>query len=80
MAFTASELSVLAYANNFALWNYTTSDDSISAAGYFDTASDMLGENDLIIANVDTDGASPATGFYVVSSVADNAVSITAYA
>ncbi len=56
MAFIASDLSVLAYANNFTLWHYTTIDSSVTTAGYFNKAVDMLRVNDLIIANVDTDG------------------------
>ncbi|MCB1650754.1 MAG: hypothetical protein KDI46_01745 [Alphaproteobacteria bacterium] len=79
MAFTASELSVLAYANNFTLWHYVTTDDAITTAGYFNKAADMLRVNDLIIANVDTDG-SPATTFYVVTANSGTSVTIAAYA
>ena len=64
MAFTASDLSVLAYANNFTLWHYTTTDDTVAieTAAYFNKAVDMLRENDLIIINIDTDGT-PSTKF-----------------
>jgi len=79
MAFTASDLSVLAYANNFTLWHYATADDAVTGAGYFNKASDMLRVNDLIIANVDTDGT-PATVFYVVTASAGGAVTVAAYA
>ena len=78
MAFSATELSVLAYANNFTLWHYVTADDAVTTAGYFDKASDMLRVNDLIIANVDTDGT-PATTFYVVTANAGGSVTIAAY-
>ncbi|MCB1840591.1 MAG: hypothetical protein H6858_01910 [Rhodospirillales bacterium] len=78
MAFTASDLSVLAYANNFTLWHYTTIDSSVTAAGYFNKAVDMLRVNDLIIANVDTDGT-PDTTFYVVTGNNGTTVAITAY-
>lgn len=80
MAFTASELSVLAYANNFTLWHYVSVDDvtTIEAAAYFDKAADMLRVNDLIITNVDTDGI-PATTFYVVTANSGSSVTITAY-
>ena len=62
MAFTASNLSVLAYANNFTLWHYTSTDTAltIEGAGYFNSAVDMLRVNDLMIINIDTDGT-PAT-------------------
>ena len=78
MAYKATDLSVLAYANNFTLWHYTTTDDVVTTAGYFDKAADMVRAGDLIIANVDTDGT-PATTFYVVTSVSGSSVSIAAY-
>ncbi len=78
MAFSALDLSVLAYANNFTLWHFVTSDADVSVANYFDAASDKLSVNDLIIANVDTDGT-PATTFYVVSSNDGGNVTIAAY-
>lgn len=79
MSFTASDLSVLAYANNFTLWHYVTADDAVTTAGYFNNASDMLRVNDLIIANVDTDGTL-ATVFYVVTANTGGSVTIAAYA
>ncbi|MCB1720382.1 MAG: hypothetical protein H6860_04210 [Rhodospirillales bacterium] len=78
MAFTASDLSVLAYANNFTLWHYVTIDADVTVASYFDKASDMLRVNDLIIANVDTDGT-PVTKFYVVTANSGGSVTIAAY-
>ena len=81
MAFTASNLSVLAYANNFTLWHYTSVDDAtaIETADYFNNAVDMLRVNDLIITNTDTDGT-PATNFYVVDGNDGSAVSIALFA
>ncbi len=80
MSFKASDLSVLAYANNFTLWHYTTIDDDVTTAGYFDKAADMLRVNDLIIANVDTDGTvAAATQFYVVTANNGSSVSVTLY-
>ncbi len=79
MAFTAPDLSVLAYANNFTLWHYTTPDASVETAGYFDLATSMLNVNDLIITNIDTDGT-PVTTFYVVSANDGSSVTVTAYA
>ncbi len=80
MAFKSSDLSVLAYANNFTLWHYTTIDDAATfeAGGYLNKAVDMLRVNDLIIANIDTDGV-PDTTFYVVTGNDGNSVSIAAY-
>ena len=79
MAYKATDLSVLAYANNFTLWHYVTTDDDVTTSGYFDKAADMVRAGDLIIANVDTDGT-PATTFYVVSAVSGSGVTIAAYA
>ena len=78
MAFNATDLSVLAYANNFTLWHYKTADDAVTGAGYFDKAVDMLRINDLVIANVDTDGT-PASVFYVVTANDGSSVTVTAY-
>lgn len=80
MAFTASNLSVLAYANAFTQWHYTTVDDTtaIETAGYFNTAVDMLRKNDLIVINIDTDGT-PATKFYVVTANDGSSVTVAVY-
>lgn len=79
MAFTSSDLSVLAYANNFTLWHYTSADADITTAGYFNNAADMLRVNDLIIGNIDT-GGTPTTQFYIVTANDGSAVTIAAYA
>lgn len=79
MAYIASDLSVLAYANNFTLWHYITIDSSVTTAGYMNKAADMLRVNDLIIANVDTDGT-PFTKFYLVTANTGTSVTITVYA
>jgi len=80
MAFDASNLSVLAYANNFTLWHYASIDNTatITGAGYFNKAVDMLRVNDLMVINIDTDGT-PATKFYIVTGNTGSAVSITVY-
>ncbi|GJL84239.1 MAG: hypothetical protein DHS20C02_00140 [Micavibrio sp.] len=80
MAYKASDLSVLAYANNFTLWHYTTTDDTtaIETAGYFDSAVDMLRLNDLFIVNIDTDGT-PATKFYIVTGNDGSSVTVAVY-
>ncbi len=78
MAFTASDLSVLAYANKFTLWHYVTVDDDITTTGYLDKAADMLRVGDLIIANVDTDGT-PVNKFYLVTANDGSSVTITVY-
>ncbi len=78
MAFIASDLSVLAYANNFTLWHYSTIDSSIETLDYFSLAASMLNVNDLIIANIDTDGT-PSTKFYIVTANSGGSVTVSAY-
>lgn len=79
MSLTLSDLSVLAYANNFTLWHYKTEDSAITDANYFGNAADMMNEGDLIIANIDTDG-SASTQFYIVTNATSGAVAVAAYA
>ncbi len=79
MTVQVSDLSVLAYANNFTLWHYTTADDAVTSTGYFNKAANMLRQNDLIIANVDTDGVTPFTKFYIVTGNTGSSVTIAVY-
>jgi hypothetical protein len=78
MALKLSDLSVLAYANNFTLWHYKTEDSSVTTAGYFNIAVDMMQVGDLIIANLDTDGT-PSTKFYIVTVVSGGVVTVAVY-
>lgn len=67
MAYRPSNLSVLAYANGFTLWHYTTTDtaETADSSGYFNDAADMLRVGDMILANLDTTGL-PIAGIYLV--------------
>ena len=78
MSYTSNDLSVLAYANNFTLWHYTTTDADVTVSDYFNGASDMLRVNDLIITSLDTDGT-PSTVFYIVTSNTGGAVTVSAF-
>ncbi len=64
MAYLSKNLSVLAYANGFTLWHYTTPDAAaaVDTAGYFNSASEMLRVGDMILANVETEGTMKAGG------------------
>jgi hypothetical protein len=77
MAFKSRDLSVLAYANGFTLWHYTTVDAAsvVDTTGYFNAASDMLRVGDMILANLDTDGT-PAAGILLVASNAAGVVDV----
>lgn len=78
MALKLSDLSVLAYANNFTLWHYKTIDSAVTGGGYFNSAADMMHVNDLIIANLDTDGT-PSTKFYIVTGISSGVVTVAVY-
>jgi len=69
MAYHSKDLSVLAYANGFTLWHYTTTDTAttVDTSGYFNAASTMLRVGDIVVANVDTAGTMKA-GLFLVSA------------
>ena len=69
MAYLSKNLSVLAYANGFTLWHYTTPDTAatVDTAGYFNSASEMLRVGDMILANVESEGAMKA-GIFLVNA------------
>ncbi len=75
MAFKPQDLSVLAYANGFTLWHYTTPDahTAVRAAGYFNAASHMLRLGDMILANTGVGGA-PVAGILLVNANAGGVV------
>lgn len=78
MAFQARNLSVLAYANGFTLWHYTTPDPAadVDTASYFNHATEMLRVGDMILANVET-GAANKAGLFVVNSNAGGLVDVS---
>lgn len=63
MAYKASNLSVLTYANGFTMWHYVTDDSKLSvwSAGYFADASRMLRPRDAVVLN-----ASDGNGLFFV--------------
>ncbi len=77
MAYQSKNLSVLAYANGFTLWHYTTADVAADAdtAGYFNEAADMLRAGDMIMANLET-GGTPKAGMFHVNAVAAGVVDV----
>ena len=65
MAFTNKNLSVIAYANGFTMWHYVGSEllATISAAGYFNSISNLMNSGDVIIVN-----GSDTTGLRKITS------------
>jgi hypothetical protein len=77
MAYDASNLSALTYANGFTLWHYKTPDlaADVDTAGYFNEAASMLRVGDFIFANADTDG-DVESGVFIVASNAGGVVNV----
>lgn len=77
MAYQSKDLSVLAYANGFTLWHYASTDTAsqVSAAAYFDDASDILRAGDLVLINADTDGT-PETRLVGIAAITAGAVTL----
>ena len=77
MAFSSKNLSVLAYANGFTLWHYTTVDlaTDVDTSGYFDDATDIVRVGDMILTNADTDGT-PASGIFLINANAGGVVDV----
>lgn len=78
MAYDASNLSALTYANGFTLWHYKTPDlaSSVDAAGYFNDAATMLRVGDFLFANANVD-ATVESGVFIVASNAGGVVDVT---
>lgn len=63
MAYESKNLSVMAYANGFTLWNYQTADtlDCIERDGYFNDAASVVRKGDMILTIADNQSSiSPA--------------------
>jgi hypothetical protein len=75
MAYDPKNLSVLAYANGFTLWHYSTRDNAaaVAAQGYFNPAAHMVRVGDMILANVDTAGT-PSAGILLINANATGVV------
>ncbi|WP_029009197.1 hypothetical protein [Azospirillum halopraeferens] len=77
MAYASANLSVLAYANGFTLWHYTTPDPhtQVDTTGYFAGAADMLRAGDMILANTGT-GGTAAGGIFLVTAAGAGTVDV----
>lgn len=75
MAFQSKNLSVLAYANGFTQWHYSTTDEAVTGANYFDPAADTLRTGDVVMANVHVGGSAARVESLIVA-VADGVVAV----
>ena len=67
MAYSASGLTRLAGGSGVSLWHYTTADAiaDVNTVGYFNSAANMIGLNDVIIVVTSTGGTPVVTHTYV---------------
>ncbi len=77
MAFKSQDLSVIAYANGFTMWHYSSIDitSAIDNAGYFNEAASMLRIGDVIFINSDMDNVT-ATGIATVNQNQNDTVDV----
>jgi hypothetical protein len=77
MAYDASNLSALTYANGFTLWHYKTPDAAadVDTSGYFNAAASMLRVGDFIFANANVD-ATMQSGVFIVASSSGGVVDV----
>jgi hypothetical protein len=77
MAYDASNLSALTYANGFTLWHYKTPDvaGTVDTSGYFNEAASMLRVGDFIFANTNV-SAAMESGVFIVASNSGGVVNV----
>ena len=77
MAYDASNLSALTYANGFTLWHYRTTDlaAEVDDAGYFNAAPRMVRVGDFILANANV-AATMESGVFIVASNSGGVVDV----
>jgi len=75
MSFDSKNFSVMAYANGFTLWNYTTADtlESITASGYFNEIAPFARIGDMIL-TVAGAQSSVSPAIMAVTAIADGVV------
>ena len=78
MAYDASNLSALSYANGFTLWHYKTPDTAavVDSTGYFNGAAAMLRVGDFIFANANVN-ATMQSGVFIVASNSGGVVDVS---
>ena len=77
MAYNSKNFSVMAYANGFTLWNYSTEDtlETLRAADYFNEVSSFVRKGDMILV-VANNQAIIESAIINVATVADNVVAV----
>ncbi len=80
MAFQSNDLSVLAYANGFTLWHYTSGDaaSTITASQYFNKANDIIRSGDMVLLNANINSSSRSSHILILTKN-KNAVTSTKF-
>ncbi len=75
--FNSKNFSVMAYANGFTMWSYTTSDllTAVKAAGYFNETAQFARAGDMIMISSGM-GASVAGSILVVTKIENGVVTV----
>ncbi len=78
MSFMSKDFSVIAYANGFTLWNYTTKDtlDTVKGANYFNDIAPFARIGDMIL-TVANNQSTIAPAILAVTAIADGVVSVS---
>lgn len=78
MSFMSKDFSVMAYANGFTLWNYTTSDalSAVKGANYFDDIAPFARQGDMILTVADNQ-STVAPAILAVTSISEGAVTVS---
>lgn len=81
MAYDSKNFSVMAYANGFTLWNYSSEDDlnTIKGGGYFNDIAPFARKGDMILTNAGT-ASTLEPAVLSVSSIEDGTVTVAALA
>lgn len=81
MSYNSKNFSVMAYANGFTLWNYSTPDTMavVKADGYFNEIAPFARPGDMIMVNAAVE-TTLAPAIFSVSSVTEGAVTVVSIA
>lgn len=81
MSFDSKNFSVMAYANGFTLWNYSTPDTmaAVKTAGYFNDVAPFARPGDMIMVNAAVE-TTLAPAIFSVSSVTGGTVTVVSIA
>lgn len=79
MSYNSKNFSVMAYANGFTLWNYSTPDalSDVKASGYFNETAPFARIGDMILLTASS-GSAVEPAIMAVTAIADGVVTVSA--